>query len=274
MASTTGQLTFAIETFKRIHPVEFQRRFLSQQTRHDGRAFDEFRNTQVVKGTISTAHGSSTVRIGNTTMVCGIKAEVSEPDVSRPNEGFLTTNIDLSPMCSASYRPGAPSEEAQVCSEHLFRLFSGCVDLAALCIEKGQAVWALAADVVCLKSDGNIMDAAIIALLAALEDVQLPQASLDSVTGVVSADKTMAKRLQLQRRLFPASFSLVDDAYLVADADDAEERLATGSLLVVLDGNGKLANVWKRGSFIGRDAIARCVEEAQARRNAVAKALK
>ncbi|KAJ2450567.1 hypothetical protein EV183_004207 [Coemansia sp. RSA 2336] len=270
MESTT-ELTFAIEAFKRIHPAEFQRRFLSQQTRHDGRAFDEFRSTQVVKGTISTAHGSSTVRMGNTTIVCGIKAEVSEPDVNRPNEGFLTTNIDLSPMCSANYRPGAPSEEAQVCSEHLFRLFGDCVDLAALCIEEGQAVWALSADVVCLKSDGNIMDAAIIALLAALEDVQLPQACLDS--GVVSADRTIANGLQLKRRLFPASFSLVD-AYLVADADDAEEKLAVGSLLVVLDDHGRLANIWKRGGSMDRDTIARCVEQAGARQSALADILK
>ncbi|KAJ2355469.1 hypothetical protein GGF43_002670 [Coemansia sp. RSA 2618] len=269
--ASTEQLTFAIETFKRIHPVEFQRRFLSQDTRHDGRAFTQFRATHVVKGTISTAQGSSTVRIGNTTVVCGIKAEVSEPDVKTPDAGFLATNIDLSPMCSANYRPGAPGEEAQVCSEHIFRLFSTVVDLEQLCIASGQAVWSLSADIVCLKSDGNVLDAAIVALTAALEDLRLPQASLDSATGVVSADKTIGVQVTLRRRLFPATFSLVDDAYLVADADDAEERLASAALLVVLDDNGGLANVWKRGAgVLDRATIARCIREAETRKSVVA----
>ena len=40
-------------------------------------------------GSISTADGSALVRMGDTTMVCGIKAEVAEPDMSRPQEGFI-----------------------------------------------------------------------------------------------------------------------------------------------------------------------------------------
>ncbi|KAJ1890451.1 hypothetical protein LPJ66_007474, partial [Kickxella alabastrina] len=62
------QVTFAMQTFERIHPVEFQRRFLTQQTRHSGRSFSQFRAPLVVQGTISTAQGSATVRLGNTTM--------------------------------------------------------------------------------------------------------------------------------------------------------------------------------------------------------------
>ncbi|KAJ2162997.1 hypothetical protein GGF46_000183 [Coemansia sp. RSA 552] len=275
--TSTEQVSFAIETFKRIHPVEFQRRFLGQGTRHDGRAFAQFRATNVVKGTISTAQGSATVRLGDTTVVCGIKAEVSEPDVRTPAEGFLATNVDLSPMCSARFRPGAPGEEAQVASEHMFRLFAGgVVDLSSLCIESGRAVWALSADIVCLKHDGNIMDASVIALTAALEDLKLPQASLDSATGVVSADKTIQTGLTLRRRLFPASFALVDDAYLVADADDAEEQMATASVFVVVDNDGRLANIWKRGAAAGaiaRETIAQCVDAAARRKDDVTKAL-
>ncbi|KAJ2782537.1 hypothetical protein H4R18_002230 [Coemansia javaensis] len=265
MAATAGQVAFAMEAFRRIHPVEFQRRFLSQETRHDGRAFGQFRATQVVKGTISSAQGSSTVRIGDTTVVCGIKAEVCEPDVRRPDEGYLVTNVDLSPMCSARFRAGPPGESAQVASEHIFRLFSGhVVDLRELCIESGQAAWVLSADIVCVRHDGNVLDAAIIALMAALEDLALPRATLDA--GAVTADRSATTRLTLRRRLAPATFTLVDDAYLVADADDAEEQLATASLLVVLDGDGRLANVWKRGAgAIGRADIARCIEAAAAR---------
>ena len=41
------------------------------------------------KGSISTADGSALVRLGETTIVCGVKAEIAEPELDRPEEGFL-----------------------------------------------------------------------------------------------------------------------------------------------------------------------------------------
>ena len=46
-------------------------------------------------GSISTANGSSLVRMGNTTIVCGVKAEIAEPTLDAPNDGFLGENIFL-----------------------------------------------------------------------------------------------------------------------------------------------------------------------------------
>lgn len=40
-------------------------------------------------GAVSTANGSALIRLGDTTVVCGIKAETAEPDWDRPNEGWL-----------------------------------------------------------------------------------------------------------------------------------------------------------------------------------------
>lgn len=40
-------------------------------------------------GSIATADGSALVRMGDTTMVCGVKAEIAEPTSSTPNEGFV-----------------------------------------------------------------------------------------------------------------------------------------------------------------------------------------
>ncbi|KAJ2005043.1 hypothetical protein GGI04_000841 [Coemansia thaxteri] len=274
MAESGQQVACAMQTFERLHPTEFQRRFLAQNTRHDGREFMQFRPVQVVKGAISTAQGSATVRVGNTTVVCGIKAEVCEPDVKRPTEGYLATNVELSPMCSAQFRAGAPSEEAQVASEHVHRLAGQMFDLTSLCIESGRAVWSLAADIVCIKHDGGILDAAVVALVAALEDLRLPKAELDLGTGMVSADRTMATHVGVGKRLFPATFALVDDAYVVADADDSEERMATASLLVVHDDRGRLVNVWKRGGgMLSSETIARCVQRARERMTEIAQTL-
>lgn len=75
--------------------------------RPDGRDFLEFRDCSInvgkcsqntrlslrdlfsLVGSISTADGSSIVRLGDTTVVCGIKAEIAEPDLDAPEDGFL-----------------------------------------------------------------------------------------------------------------------------------------------------------------------------------------
>lgn len=41
------------------------------------------------QGSISTANGSALVRLGDTTIVCGVKAEIAEPELDRPEDGYL-----------------------------------------------------------------------------------------------------------------------------------------------------------------------------------------
>jgi exosome complex component RRP43 len=42
--------------------------------------------------------------------------------------------------------------------------------LNSLCIEPGKAAWVIYADIMCINYDGNITDAALLALVAALRD--------------------------------------------------------------------------------------------------------
>lgn len=95
----------AAAVFKRLHPVSYLLRFLSSGYRPDGRpivssssslptasasaADDIWREVSINAGSISTAHGSALVRMGDTTMVCGVKAEIGEPDTETPGEGFV-----------------------------------------------------------------------------------------------------------------------------------------------------------------------------------------
>lgn len=106
--------------FKRLHPAQYLSRFLVQGYRPDGRETRAWRDVSVnagmsayflhmasyysyftgnlpteITGSISTADGSALVRMGDTTMVCGIKAEIAEPDMTRPNEGFLSEYLSF-----------------------------------------------------------------------------------------------------------------------------------------------------------------------------------
>lgn len=99
--------------FQRLHPKVYFERFVSENIRPDGRDFDAWRDVSAnvgmnpyhfVKltsfdlaflGSISTADGSALVRLGETTIVCGIKAEIAEPELDRPGEGFIGKRADF-----------------------------------------------------------------------------------------------------------------------------------------------------------------------------------
>ena len=97
-------------------------------------------------------------------------------------------------MCSPKFKPGPPSEEAQVLSERLndalvrfvplclVKVTTSCEDtprsnilpLCTLCISPGRAVWCLYIDATCLNYDGNAFDAALVAIMAALGNSASP----------------------------------------------------------------------------------------------------
>lgn len=106
-SGTSAQdLDFQAETFRRLHPRAYLERFLAEGFRPDGREVGDWRDVSVnvgvystycvvalsmttLKGSISTADGSSLVRLGDTTIVCGVKAEIAEPDLDSPGNGFI-----------------------------------------------------------------------------------------------------------------------------------------------------------------------------------------
>jgi len=100
-------------------------------------------------------------------------------------------NVDLPAMCSPKFKPGPPTEEAQVLSDRLNeiltmfvffyphnlwkvsdirRLRSNFLPLTTLCIEPGKSVWVLYVDVTCIGYDGNVFDATLLAVISALRD--------------------------------------------------------------------------------------------------------
>lgn len=54
--------------------MKYYRDFLNHDLRPDGRELDQFRPVVINVDSITSADGSAIVKIGNTTVVCGIKA--------------------------------------------------------------------------------------------------------------------------------------------------------------------------------------------------------
>lgn len=78
--------------------------------------------------------------------------------------------MELHPLCSPKFRPGPPSDQAQIISNLINNILinSAAIDLKDLCICKGKLAWVLYCDLLCINYDGSVIDACVGALTAAL----------------------------------------------------------------------------------------------------------
>ncbi len=157
--------------------IDSIKKMVKDGERLDGRDLDEFRDIELETDYINeTAEGSAHVKIGNTQIVVGVKVGVEEPYPDRPNKGTIVTNAELAPMASREYESGPPQEDGVELARVVDRGIreSEAVDLEELCIEPGEKVMTIFIDAHVLNDDGNLIDAASLAALAALKSGFIP----------------------------------------------------------------------------------------------------
>lgn len=93
--------------------------------RADGRKCNDLRFFRVENSIFPHTNGSSRIKIGiNTDVVCAVKMEVMEPDVSSPDQGCIEFGIDISPSCEFSGNLKRVSDYANLLSQQLDRYCS------------------------------------------------------------------------------------------------------------------------------------------------------
>lgn len=147
-----------------------------QGQRYDGRAFDEYRPITIEPGFIGRAEGSARVRIGDTEVVAGVKIQPGTPYPDRPNAGTLTTSAELVPIASPDFETGPPRAESIELARVVDRGIreTDTVDMDQLCITPGEKIWMVFVDIHVIDYDGNLMDAASLASMAALLNAKVP----------------------------------------------------------------------------------------------------
>ncbi|KAK4200628.1 putative exosome complex exonuclease RRP43 [Triangularia verruculosa] len=149
-------LTFTRPVFAKLSPHPYLLRTLSpdspdqQPTRNNGRAPHQSRPIQINTSSLSQAHGSSLVRTGDTTVICGVRGEllpVTSIPQFRPHNGtlydqdeddeararkelkdydLLVPNIELATGCAPQFLPGVPPTTlAQTLSTRVYSLLHG-----------------------------------------------------------------------------------------------------------------------------------------------------
>lgn len=248
-------------------PLEFYRKFLTLDARPDGRELGEFRRTTLKLRPIqATTDGSALVKLGNTTVLCGVKAELMEPQPDDdPDVGRVIPNVELGSMCSPSFKPGPPTEQAQVLTQMMADvMFSTTfLDVHKLCIQPGKLVWVLYCDIMCLNYDGNLLDACLVALMAALRVTTLPSVTMNRDTKEILVSDTERKTVTVVDVPVSTTFTIFDGSIVLADANKEEEDLTgEGQIVVVTNAEHVLAVHKPGGLAVPQTKIQTCIERA------------
>ncbi|KAJ0099228.1 hypothetical protein Patl1_20509 [Pistacia atlantica] len=157
-----------VDAFRRLFPLRYFERHLTESIRPDARPVGRARDTTVSLGAVASADGSALAKIGSTTMLAAIKMEVMTPSLEAPDEGCVAIDFHMPPICSPIVRPGRPAEAAPVVSKH-----SGMINLKELSLVSGKAAWMAYLDIYCLDADGALFDAALLSAVAAFSHCKI-----------------------------------------------------------------------------------------------------
>lgn len=208
------------------------------------------RSTKITKGILQKhTVGSSLVRLGNTQVLCGITLQIGVPSITGQGDVVVV-----------------PSSQ-----EELQSIVTDMLDLSCLGIIEGKAAWRLQVTLQVLQDDGNVMDASLLATIAALTDTHLPATQRNAKAGtmeIVEGDNegTPLKFHYLPVPLTMGIYQSDETIHLLADPTPQEEPLMQGYLTMVVADDDQIVHT-KHASKIGlkREDLAVCAHMAYGR---------
>lgn len=171
-------------------------------------------------------------------------------------------------------------------SQYVLQILQASIDAAALCIASGTHCWTLTVDILVAAFGGNLLDAVLLAVKAALATVALPRVTVND--GLVSEDSASINAAAavrapptvevdesactpLEVRDFPLSLTVNvvpaatnSPLHFFYDASVQEEAAAVVRLNVLSTRSGKISAVKKSGSgALPPSLLVRIVQEAR-----------
>ena len=241
--------------------------------RVDGRKLDEFRKPVTVEyGVSDKAEGSAMVTIGDTKVAAGIKMNVGTPYPDSKDQGVLITTAELLPLSNPTFYSGPPGPEAIELARIVDRGIreSKMIDMTKLCVREGELVWTLFLDIYPINDAGNLIDAASLAAVAALNNAVFPKLEEDRVLfGELTKKKIPLNKLPLTVTVCKVG------SQLIVDPTYEEEKFVDTRLSVSISETGDIHAMQKSGrAGMTIDEIDKIVEIATKRSKELRKAIK
>lgn len=221
----------------------FVNKCIEKETRLDGRRLLEPRPIKIYFG---SNWGCCIVSLGHTKVIAQVSCDIQQPKLSRPNEGMIRINVELTPLAAQHFESGRPSEAAILISRQLEKCFkdSKCIDLESLCIVADKKVWNLRIDVNIVNHDGNLIDCASIATLAALMHFHRPDVTSTGEEVIIhSASEKDFLPLTLFHYPISISFITFECGNTIMDPTYTEERIGVAQLTLGINSYRELCSL-------------------------------
>ncbi|MFW9962272.1 MAG: exosome complex protein Rrp42 [Candidatus Sifarchaeia archaeon] len=225
---------------------EFISDLLRKGERIDGRAFNEYREIEVEVNVVpAKAEGSALVRMGDTSVVAGVKVLVGDPYPDSPDEGVTMVTAEMSPIASPLFELGPPKEDAIELARVVDRGVreSETVDAKQLSIEEGKKAYMVFADLYPIEYDGNLIDASSIAVNAALLTTKFPEMKVEDGK-IVETGELLS--LPIKNVAVEVTVAKIDNI-LILDTILKEEFVQDCRLTMAIDRNNNFTAMQKGG---------------------------
>jgi exosome complex component RRP42 len=218
---------------------------IEANARLDGRKTDVFRDVKITTGLIPNSPGSAMVELGLTKVIAGVKMAVGTPYPDKLEDGVLSTGAEMAPIASPEFERGPPSQESVELARVVDRVIreSETIDTKKLCIKAGEKVWMVYLDFYILDMDGNLMDAGVLAGMAALLTAKMPKYDIEK--DKVDFD-TLEGPLPVSGRPIGITHAKIGKA-LVIDPTEEEENVMSGRFTVGINDEGEICAIQKGG---------------------------
>jgi exosome complex component RRP42 len=219
---------------------------LEKGKRLDDRGLLDTREIKIEQGLIERAEGSARCLLGKSEVLAGVKVETGEPFPDTPNEGVMTVNAELVPLASPNFEPGPPDENSIELARVVDRGIreSHAIDTEKLCIEPGKKVFVVFVDVYVLNHDGNLIDCAALAALAALMNTKMPNYEIKD--GEVKMKQGYTP-LPMKSHPITITIGKINNV-LIVDPWIEEEKVMDSRITLALNDEGKICACQKGGS--------------------------
>jgi exosome complex component RRP42 len=208
--------------------------------RFDGRGLLDHRPLEVSFDVSNKAEGSARVKLGKTEVIAGVKMSIGTPYADSPEKGNLSVSSDLLPLASPRFESGPPGFSSIELPRLVDRAIRECgmIQFEKLCVVPGDKVWTIMVDVYPINDDGNLIDAATIAALAALKNATFPGLKEDNTVDYsVKTDKKLP--LSDETHPFQFTFFKLGNSLILDPTREEEEACDVRITLGISKWNGQ-----------------------------------
>jgi len=221
---------------------------LLDDIRADGRGRLDFRPFVAETQFLSQTNGSSRLILDSTDVIVGVKAELGQPAPGRPDEGVVQVAVDLNSSAALKFEGKAAAALSIELTRAVERMVSESrvLDLRPLCLVPGKQVWLLYIDVLVLESAGNLLDAIMLAIRAALRSTALPKVTVVALAEEneyeLQVEEDVTFGLDLSRLPICLTLHFLGAIFFL-DATLEEEQCPTSRASVAVNGEGRVIAV-------------------------------